>query len=135
MNDKINYFHGLFTLSDWRFWNFQRFCRFSNSRFHWSKGNSVRFVSYLFAKFSLSEKIHQIGCPHLMNTFFKCSYVPPEYYNKDGQNRKLTDKSDVFSFGLVLLELITGKLAVFEKQRKEYIRLAIWVLNFLFFFN
>ncbi|XP_021627624.1 proline-rich receptor-like protein kinase PERK1 isoform X2 [Manihot esculenta] len=55
-------------------------------------------------------------------------YVPPEYYNKDGQNRKLTDKSDVFSFGLVLLELITGKLAVFEKQRKEYIRLAIWAM-------
>ncbi|XP_058005369.1 proline-rich receptor-like protein kinase PERK5 [Hevea brasiliensis] len=55
------------------------------------------------------------------------AYAPPEYYNKDGQERKLTDKSDVFSFGIVLLELITGKPAVFEVEPKKYIRLAVWI--------
>ncbi|XP_021679329.2 proline-rich receptor-like protein kinase PERK2 [Hevea brasiliensis] len=59
------------------------------------------------------------------------AYAPPEYYIKDGQHRKLTDKSDVFSFGIVLLELITGKLALFEKKRKDYIRLAVWAIPLL----
>jgi len=34
-------------------------------------------------------------------------YIDPEYY----LTHQLTDKSDVFSFGVVLLEIITGKRA------------------------
>ena len=35
-------------------------------------------------------------------------YIDPEYY----LTRQLTEKSDVFSFGVVLLELITGTRAI-----------------------
>ncbi|KAG8643500.1 hypothetical protein MANES_11G042500v8 [Manihot esculenta] len=58
-------------------------------------------------------------------------YLAPEHCTEDGQNKRLTDKSDVFSFGVVLLELITGKLAVFEKERREYIFLTIWAVPLL----
>ncbi|KAK8543690.1 hypothetical protein V6N13_025862 [Hibiscus sabdariffa] len=44
-------------------------------------------------------------------------YLDPEYYS----SRKLNEKSDVFSFGIVLSELITGQNAVIKKDESMHI--------------
>lgn len=40
-------------------------------------------------------------------------YLDPEYY----MTQKLTDKTDVYSFGIVLLELITGMVPISESNK------------------
>ena len=50
-------------------------------------------------------------------------YLAPEY----ASSGKLTDRSDVFSFGVVLLELITGRKPVDPRQPLGDESLVEWV--------
>ena len=58
-------------------------------------------------------------------------YLAPEY----ASSGKLTVKSDVFSFGVVLLELITGRKPVDKTQSFTNDSLVEWVCELLHLFN
>lgn len=51
-------------------------------------------------------------------------YMAPEYM----MYGKVDEKIDVYSYGVVLLELITGKEALQTKQGSNYECLVIWVI-------
>lgn len=50
-------------------------------------------------------------------------YLDPEYY----RNYQLTDKSDVYSYGVVLLELLTSKKAIDFNRGPDDVNLAVYV--------
>ncbi|XP_022767212.1 wall-associated receptor kinase-like 20 [Durio zibethinus] len=50
-------------------------------------------------------------------------YMDPEYY----RNYQLTDKSDVYSYGVVLLELLTSQRAIDFSRDQDDVNLAIYV--------
>ncbi|XP_062018215.1 wall-associated receptor kinase 3-like [Rosa rugosa] len=53
-------------------------------------------------------------------------YLDPEYL----YNSQLTDKSDVFSFGVILAELLTGKTPlIFKEGRKATVNLAVYFVS------
>lgn len=51
-----------------------------------------------------------------------CRYVDPEYF----RTNQVTVSSDIFSFGMVLLEIITGQ-PVIDPKRGEATNLQDWV--------
>ncbi|KAI0522362.1 hypothetical protein KFK09_004741 [Dendrobium nobile] len=77
-----------------------------------------------FGLAKLSNDTHTHVSTRVMGTF---GYLAPEY----ASSGKLTDRSDVFSFGVVLLELITGRKPVDASQPMGDESLVEWVLRAL----
>ncbi|XP_038892555.1 proline-rich receptor-like protein kinase PERK9 isoform X2 [Benincasa hispida] len=77
----------------------------------------ARVSDFGLAKLALDEQTHITT--RVVGTF---GYVAPEY----ASSGKLTERSDVFSFGVVLLELITGRKAVDASQPMGNESLVEW---------
>lgn len=64
-----------------------------------------------------------------------CSYLAPEYF----QHGKISDKTDVYAFGVVLLELITGRKPIEARRPSGEENLVVWVsvilLLYIFLIN
>lgn len=73
-----------------------------------------------FGLAKLTNDSHSHVSTRVMGTF---GYLAPEY----ASSGKLTDRSDVFSFGVVLLELITGRKPVDPSQQLGDESLVEWV--------
>ncbi|KAI5074294.1 hypothetical protein GOP47_0010255 [Adiantum capillus-veneris] len=74
------------------------------------------------ADFGLSKLLSQSALTHITTgvkgTF---GYLDPEY----AQTERLTEKSDVYAFGVILLELLTGNKAIMQNSG-EYVHIAQW---------
>ncbi|KAL2522945.1 Protein kinase domain-containing protein [Forsythia ovata] len=79
----------------------------------------ARVADFGLAKLALELDLHTHVSTRVMGTF---GYLAPEY----ASTGKLTEKSDVFSFGVVLLELITGRKPVDSSQSLGEESLVEW---------
>ncbi|KAI3735352.1 hypothetical protein L6452_14847 [Arctium lappa] len=66
--------------------------------------------------------VPSIGILRIRNALFDLRYLAPEY----AQSGQITEKADIYSFGVVLVELVTGRKAVDLKRPKGQQCLAEW---------
>lgn len=75
------------------------------------------------ADFGLS-RLAQPGLSHVSTCAQgTLGYLDPEYY----RNYQLSDKSDVYSYGVVLLELLTSQKAIDFSREEDDVNLAVYV--------
>ncbi|CAO2814724.1 unnamed protein product [Amaranthus hypochondriacus] len=80
------------------------------------------------ADFGLSKIFPENNSHVLTRVIGTPGYLDPEYYITE----QLHEKSDVYSYGVVLLELITGKAAVLKhRDRTSALSLVQWVISAL----
>jgi serine/threonine protein kinase len=72
---------------------------------------------------AVSSPNRTVGICLCSDTCSLCRYLAPEY----ASSGKLTERSDVFSFGVVLLELITGRKPVDASKPMGDESLVEWV--------
>ncbi|XP_060208120.1 proline-rich receptor-like protein kinase PERK1 [Lycium barbarum] len=80
----------------------------------------AKVADFGLAKF-LSDSSHHVShvSTRVVGTF---GYLAPEY----AQSGKASDKSDIFSFGVMLLELITGRPPIISTESSTCSSLVIW---------
>ncbi|KAG2301058.1 hypothetical protein Bca52824_029709 [Brassica carinata] len=66
-----------------------------------------------------SSASHHVSCGDIAGTF---GYLAPEYF----MHGKVTDKIDVYAFGVVLLELLSGRKPICVDQTKGQESLVLW---------
>lgn len=81
-----------------------------------------RFEAYL-ADFGLAKLMNSPNYNHAMSRVAgSYGYIAPEY----GYTMNITEKSDVYSYGVVLLEILSGRSAV-ESQVGDGLHIVEWV--------
>ncbi|ESW22786.1 hypothetical protein PHAVU_005G181000 [Phaseolus vulgaris] len=89
------------------------------------KSSNVLLDSNFNAKLSDFEFAMVSGMQHKnMKMSGTLGYVAPEYIS----HGKLTDKSDVYAFGVVLLELLTGRKPIVNMTSHQYQSLVSWAM-------
>ncbi|XP_042445487.1 probable LRR receptor-like serine/threonine-protein kinase At5g59680 [Zingiber officinale] len=94
------------------------------------KSSNILLSASLEAKvadFGLSKSFDMDNRTHISNVSAVVGtpgYLDPEYYS----SHRLSDKSDVYGFGVIILELVTGQLPV-VRSMKDAINLVQWVFQ------
>ncbi|KAK3021663.1 hypothetical protein RJ639_046387, partial [Escallonia herrerae] len=78
--------------------------------------------------FGLSKQVTEADATHV-TTVVKgtAGFLDPEYYS----TRQLTEKSDIYSFGVVLLELICGREPLSHSGSPDSFNLVLWAKPYL----